>query len=81
MVPKKRTTKRDPLAIMLGRAVRAERDKLEMTQDELAHRSDVHRAYMSAIEQGEFNITVRKLKQVCGGLGIPPSELLARIGL
>lgn len=81
MGPKKRKTKRDPLAVDLGRAIRAHRDNLDMNQDELAHRSAIHRAYMSSIEQGAVNITVRKLKQVAGGLGIKPSELLAKIGL
>lgn len=81
MGPQKRKTKRDPLAVALGRAIRAYRDKLEINQDELAHRSNVHRAYMSSIEQGAVNITVRKLKQVSGGLNAKPSDLLVSIGL
>lgn len=73
--------KRDPLAVQLGRAIQEHRRQVGLAQDEAAHNADVYRSYMGFIEQGRVNITVRKLKQVCGGLGIKPSELLARIGL
>jgi transcriptional regulator with XRE-family HTH domain len=68
------------LARKLGAAIRRFRIEAGLSQDELAWRSEVHRAYLGVIERGEQNITVKKLAQVCHGLGIKPSSLLAKIG-
>ena len=69
------------IAIQLGHAIRARREGEELSQDELAWRADIHRAYMGTIERGEQNITVFKLFQIARGLGVSPSELLQDIGL
>jgi transcriptional regulator with XRE-family HTH domain len=78
--PKKQSTEKRAFARKLGFAIRRARDEKELSQDDLAWRCEIHRAYMGVIERGEQNITVLKLAQVCRGLGIKPSELLARIG-
>ena len=36
---------------------------------------------MGFVEQGRYRISVEKLVQVCTGLKVKPSELLARIDL
>lgn len=77
----KKPKEAQPLARKLGAAIRRTRTEAGLSQDELAWRSDVHRAYMGVIERGEQNITVKKLVRVCHGLGIKPSALLAKIGL
>ncbi|WP_407470571.1 helix-turn-helix domain-containing protein [Xanthomonas campestris] len=41
----------------------------------------MHRAYYSAIERGEKNITIGTLVRVADGLGLKPSDLLAAAGL
>lgn len=82
MVPKiERSKESRSLARKLGFAIRKARTASGMSQDELAWRCDIHRAYMGVIERGEQNITVGKLTQVCQGLGVKPSHILTKIGL
>ena len=69
------------MASRLGQAVRARREAMDMSQDELAWRAEVHRAYMGTIERGEQNITVYKLFQVARALGAKPSDILKDIDL
>lgn len=69
------------MAIRLGQAVRARREEQEMSQDELAWRAEIHRAYMGTIERGGQNITVYKLFQVARALGLKPSDILSDIDL
>ena len=78
--PKKQSIETRAFAKKLGFAIRRARVEMALSQDELAWRCDIHRAYMGVIERGEQNITLVKLAQVCRGLGIKPSNLLTRIG-
>ena len=73
-----KTAKR--LAIQIGQAIRARRELAELNQDELAWRSDTHRAYMGTVERGGHNITVFKLFQISRALGAKPSDILKDIG-
>ena len=83
MGPKKspRSKPLAPLARQLGAVIRQARESAGLSQDELAWQCGVHRAYMGFVEQGRYRISVEKLVQVCTGLKIKPSELLARIDL
>lgn len=65
----------------LGQAIRRAREAQEISQDELAWRSELHRAYMGFVEQGRYDIKVVTLVQVAKGLGVKPSEILQEIGL
>jgi transcriptional regulator with XRE-family HTH domain len=69
----------DPAALprKLGEAIRAKRQGLELSQEEFADHISMHRAYYSAIERGERNMTLSTLSRVCNGLGIKPSRLLS----
>jgi transcriptional regulator with XRE-family HTH domain len=69
------------LAKRLGAAIRQARVNAGLSQDELAWRSGLHRAYMGFVEQGRYNVTVVKLRQIADGLRIKPSEILAAIDL
>ena len=69
------------MAIRIGQAVRSRREGAELSQDELAWRAEIHRAYMGTIERGGQNITVFKLFQITRALGIKPSDILKDIGL
>lgn len=73
-----KTAKR--MAIHLGKAIRNRREQADLNQDELAWRSDTHRAYMGSIERGDYNITIYKLFQISRALGAKPSEILNDIG-
>jgi transcriptional regulator with XRE-family HTH domain len=72
---KKRKTV-DPLLASLCRAIQERRESLAISQEELAGRCGLHRTYISAIERGSRNITLKSLGRLCGALEIATSELV-----
>jgi transcriptional regulator with XRE-family HTH domain len=56
--------------------MRAHRLLTGLSQDNFADAIDMHRAYYSAIERGEKNITLVTLHRVAAGLGVTMAELL-----
>ena len=62
----------------LGRAVRDLREARRLSQEELAHRSGLHRTYLGGIERGEPNPSYANILRVAEALGVNASELLAR---
>jgi transcriptional regulator with XRE-family HTH domain len=62
--------------VALGRAVRKIRRDQGITQEDLAARCKIDRAYFGAIERGEANVTFARLLTICDTLDIQPPELL-----
>jgi transcriptional regulator with XRE-family HTH domain len=60
----------------LGENVRQSRTQKGWSQEELAHRSGLHRTYISGIERGRRNPTVLILQQMADALGTEAPELL-----
>lgn len=52
------------------------RIKKKMSQGDIARASDVHRAYVSGIENGKRNPTLATIKKLADALGVPSVELL-----
>lgn len=71
-------TARTPSQIALGKAVKARREELGLTQEELASEAGLHQRWISNLERGWRNPSLRSLQRLARGLGIKPSELLAR---
>lgn len=69
------------LQVKLGLAVRERRLEMGLSQDGFADVIGMHRAYYSAIERGERNLTLLTLVRVSQGLGMTAAELLAAAGL
>jgi transcriptional regulator with XRE-family HTH domain len=59
-----------------GRRVRAERERLGMSQEELATRAGIHRTYLGGAERGERNIGLLNLLRIARALGVHPSVLV-----
>lgn len=59
----------------VGKAVRACREKLGISQEAFADRIGMHRAYYGAVERGERNLTLRNIDRIAKGLGVKPVEL------
>jgi transcriptional regulator with XRE-family HTH domain len=59
-----------------GRKVRALRERLGISQEELAYRAGLHRTYVGDVERGERNISLLNIVQIAAALEVPPSELL-----
>jgi transcriptional regulator with XRE-family HTH domain len=61
-----------------GRAVRARRSELEISQEELALRIGADQAYVSRIEAGQMNVTLETVEQIAGALDSDVAQLLAQ---
>jgi CheY-like chemotaxis protein/DNA-binding XRE family transcriptional regulator len=70
------TSEEVSLQIRLGTAVRLQRSKLKITQEELAWRADMHRTYIADIERGGRNITLRSVGHLANALQVSVAELL-----
>lgn len=60
-----------------GAAVRARREELDLSQEELGFRSDLDRTYISGIERGVRNPTLKIVGRLAKALATPASRLLA----
>lgn len=61
---------------LFGKNVRAMRERASLSQEELAFRAGMKRSYLSDLERGTRNPSVRSLGRLAEALGIPPSQLL-----
>lgn len=61
-----------------GRAVRNEREKLGLSQEDFAERANVHRTYISSIELGKVSVGIEVANSLAVALGIRFSELIRR---
>jgi len=71
----------DPDLVALGAAIRRARVERGVSQEELAFRSGIDRAYMSSIERGQQNPGIASLIRVAVALGLSAAELMAAAGL
>lgn len=58
------------ILVKFGKKVREERDKLGLSQEELAARAGVHRTYIGMIERAEKNITLENIEKIAKALKI-----------
>ena len=61
----------------LGKTIAARRQQLGISQEELAHRSQINRTYIGDIERGARNIAVLNIVKLAEGLETTPSELFS----
>lgn len=60
----------------LGSAVKAHRVKLNLSQEQLAEKADLHRTYIGMVERAERNITIYNLVRIANALEITVQELI-----
>ena len=58
-----------------GKRIKELRQSLNLSQEALAERADVHRTYVGMIERGEKNITLSNIDKFSKALGVKMSEL------
>ena len=61
---------------LFGRNVRVLRTLAGLSQEELAFLVDMKRSYLSDLERGTRNPSVRALGRIAAALDVPPSRLL-----
>jgi transcriptional regulator with XRE-family HTH domain len=73
---------RDPkseAARIFGERVRANRQRLGISQETLAQLSDVHWTFVGQVERGTRNLSLHNIIKLAGGLDIDPSVLVEGI--
>src|SRR5215218_972163 len=60
----------------LGEFIKAQRQMNQLSQRELARLSDLSDTYMSQLERGLHEPSIRVLRSVAEGLGIRPDQLI-----
>lgn len=63
-----------------GGRVRAVRTERQLTQEQLAEASGLHRTEISLLERGKRTPILDTIVAVANGLGVTPSELLEGVG-
>lgn len=63
----------------LGRKLRTLRHVANLSQEELAELSGLHRNYIGGMERGERNPTITSLRRVAKAFGISLSKLFKRL--
>jgi transcriptional regulator with XRE-family HTH domain len=65
----------------LGAFIRSQRAMASLSLRELAERTDVSNAYLSQIERGLHEPSIRVLHSIAAALGVPLDLMLAQAGL
>ena len=68
-------TKRNIL-VNFGEKVREIRKEKGLSQEELAHKADLHRTYIGMIERAEKNITLLNIEKIANALEVNIKELI-----
>lgn len=63
-----------------GQNVRAQRGAMGLSQEELAHNADMKRSYLSDLERGARNPSLRAVERLALALGVAPDVLVRRAG-
>jgi len=72
---KKRKIKKDQFLIKFGERIRKYRLQKGYSQEELAYKAGLHWTYISGIERGLRNITIKNVRRVAKALGRKTKEL------
>lgn len=64
-----------------GQAVQELRQRLDVSQEELAARAGIHRTYLGDIERGNRNPALINICRIAEALGVQPSRLFMAMDL
>jgi transcriptional regulator with XRE-family HTH domain len=71
------TNAKEQALVAFGAAVRSTRLGKGISQEELAHMSNIDRSYLGAIERGEQNAGLLHIVKIASALGVSTAELMA----
>jgi transcriptional regulator with XRE-family HTH domain len=66
-------------AKLFGERVRANRQRLGISQETLAQLSEVHWTFIGQVERGVRNLSLHNIIKIAGGLDVDPAILVAGI--
>ena len=58
----------------VGKRIKELRNKLGISQEELAFRSEIHRTYIASLEVGKRNVSIETLEKVVNALEVSMFE-------
>jgi len=61
---------------VLAKNIRLIRNKLELSQEELADQAGLHRTYIGSIERAERNVSIDNIEKLAKALKVKPEHLL-----
>ncbi len=64
--------------VLFGERVRSLRKIIKISQDELAFRSGLHRNYISDVERGTRNISLKAIYKIAQGLNVAVEALFIK---
>lgn len=67
------------IASRFGIVVKQSRKKLRLSQVELAERAGLHRSYLSDIERGLRNVSLRNIEKLGEALEVPVEQLFSQM--
>lgn len=65
------------IQVKLGEKIKKIRKEKGFSQEQLATKSKLHRTYISDIERGDRNISIRNIEKIAKALGVAISDLLS----
>jgi CheY-like chemotaxis protein len=68
------------LKLLLGNAIKEQRNALGISQEELAARAGLHRTYVSEVERGERNPSITSIEKLAQALEVSFTSLFDRTG-
>jgi transcriptional regulator with XRE-family HTH domain len=66
--------------VRFGQTVRSKRIALDLTQEVLAEKAELHRTYIADIERGTRNVSLQNIEKLALALGCSLETLFADIG-
>lgn len=66
---------------LFGSGIKKRRIELKLSQEKLAQKAGLHRTYISDIERGERNISLKNLVQLIHALDLSLSEFFSEYSL
>lgn len=63
------------ITVRFGDAVRKRRLRLGISQEELSYRSGLHRTYISSVERGKRNVSLRNIEKIAEALEVSIQSL------
>jgi transcriptional regulator with XRE-family HTH domain len=70
---------RPDLRERFGFAVKARREELGLTQEDLAGKAGIHRTYLSDVERGARNVCLLNIGRLADALGLPLAGLFGLV--
>lgn len=66
---------------LIGQAIRNERTRKGLSQEDLAFKCGLHRTYIGSVERGERNISIVNLVKIAEALGVTAKDLMGEAKL